>query len=274
MSEREFRVCIEGDEAHRGNALGHAFARQLTKLMAALSQMERAYGDLTRRQTDYEIVGARKYNPTEISFRPVPSARNYDPIPAFQWTIEQLERLATGDEVDERIDDALAETLAGLATRQRDDEYRRFWMEYSDVRIPFDDSFRDLATKVAETRRQQLAPGWTTGVSLGSVTGSLRRVSDVEGEQQFIITPAVGPPKIECRFPEQKRDDMNRLLFKTVRVYGKLHYNESSPFPFLVEMDHIESVSEASGPTHLSDLRGLFKDIPRPSTPFGEFFDV
>ncbi|MFX6254389.1 hypothetical protein ABTF84_19695, partial [Acinetobacter baumannii] len=86
------------------------------------------YLDAAQRQTEYEIVNAEKVNPTNLTFHPVPKRATYDPLPAFEWTLEQLERVETGGEIDERLDSSFAQTLAELAEKKREDDYSRLWI--------------------------------------------------------------------------------------------------------------------------------------------------
>lgn len=264
MEKRDFTIHIDGHPGHRGNVLAHAFVKKVGKILTALAQAERRYSGRTHRQTDYEIVDASKVNPTNMTLRPVSKAMNYDPLPAFEWTFEQIERIALGGDVDKRIDEELASTLADVAKKDREDEYGRLWITREHGEIRFDEAFLFRSSLLAQSRRIETKPSrWFEGTSLGTVTGDLREVADLEGERRFILIPPVGPDQIECVFPEEKREQMRLYLFRTVRVNGKIHYRESSPFPALVEMESIEAVSTDTKPKHLLDMRGLFKGRER-----------
>lgn len=115
----------------------------------------------------------------------------------------------------------------------------------------------------AKKNEVETPPEWFEGASLGTIVGDLRQVADIEGEHQFVIIPPIGADRITCTFPEGKRELMRMFLFKTVRVFGRLNYTKSSPFPVRVEMEDIEAASEFEEPPHLLDLRGLFKGIER-----------
>lgn len=122
---------------------------------------------------------------------------------------------------------------------------------------------RRLREAIATQRREkEKQPGWFKGVSYGSVVGALRQVADIEGEHLFVIVPPVGAARVECTFPESQREKMSEYLWKTVRVNGRLTYDEGSPFPTHVDMDTIERASPSDAP-HLLELRGLFKGLDR-----------
>ncbi len=126
--------------------------------------------------------------------------------------------------------------------------------------MTFDDEFRNRSQAVAIQKRESQKPQrWFQGTAYGSVVGDLRQVADIEGEHQFVIIPPIGVQRIECTFPEDKREKMREFLWRTVRVNGRLRYLENTPFPIHVEMEDIELASELDNPPHLSDLRGLFK---------------
>jgi hypothetical protein len=264
MGARDLTVHMEGHPGHRGNVLAHAFVRKLQRLLSALAQAERMYNERGRRQTDYEISEASKTNPTQVTLHPVPRQRNYDPLPAFRWTYEQLERIAAGGPIDERIDSTLAETLADIADRGREDEYTRFWISGNGTTVIFDEQFKARCRVVVAHRREiERAPRWFQGVSYGSIVGELKLVGDIEGERQFVIVPPAGVDRIECTFPESQRENMRNYLWQTVRVSGRLTYKETSPFPTHIDMDHIERVPVEETAPHLLELRGLFKGLDR-----------
>lgn len=264
MPKRDLTLHIEGHPGHRGNVLAHALVDKMRKLLSALAQAERKYLDVTQRQTEYEIVNAEKVNPTNLTFHPVPKRATYDPIPAFEWTLEQLEKVQIGEDIDDRLDASFAQTLAELSERKREDDYTRLWLTDGQKTINLDAQFKARSEViVAKKIEVEAPPQWFEGASLGAIVGDLRQVADIEGEHQFVIIPPIGAERITCTFPEGKRELMRTYLFKTVRVFGRLNYTKNSPFPVRVEMDEIEAASEFENPPHLLDLRGLFKGIER-----------
>lgn len=264
MAHKDLTLHIEGHPGHRGNALAHALVDKLRKLLSALAQAERQYLAVSARQTEYEIVSAGKVNPTHLTFHPVPKKMTYDPIPAFDWTIEQFERVAAGEDIDDRLDATFARTLAELAEKKRDDDYSKLWLTDGHKTIDLDARFKARSELIAAKKNELEKPTeWFEGVSIGTVVGDLRQVADIEGEHQFVIIPPVGADRITCTFPEEKRELMRTYLFRTVRVYGRLRYAKDSPFPSRVEMDDIEAASQFEEPPHLLDLRGLFKGVDR-----------
>jgi hypothetical protein len=266
MPKKDITLHIEGHPGHRGNALAHALVEKLRKLLSALGQAERAYIDKPARQTDYEVVDAGKVNPTHLTLHPIPRRMNYDPIPAFEWTFEQIENVALGKDVDERIDATLARTLSEIAKKDHEDDYSNLWISVDDEKVVFDDAFRARSEALASRKtEQERPPEWFAGVSHGSIVGDLLQVADIEGERQFVIIPPLGAGSITCTFPESKREAMRKHLFRTVRVIGKLHYRQDSPFPVQVDMEDIEPASTFEEPPHLLDMRGLFKGLERSS---------
>lgn len=64
---------------------------------------------------------------------------------------------------------------------------------------------------------------------------------------------------VRCIFPESMRHEMNRLLFKPVKIEGLLYYDGRGPHAHLVEAAHIADLNEDDR-THMLDRTGLFKD--------------
>jgi hypothetical protein len=264
MAASDLTLHMEGHPGHRGNVLAHALVAKLQRILSALGQAERKFIDHAQRHTDYEISEASKTNPTRMTLHPVGRRASYDPLPALNWTLEQISRIAEGRPTDERVDATLAGTLAEIAEKRREDDYARLWISGNGITVTLDETFKARCQVLVTHRRDvEKAPGWFEGVSYGSVVGDLLQVADIEGEHQFVIVPPAGADRIKCTFPESKRETMRDYLWKTVRVVGRLTYTAKSPFPVHVDMDDIQYVSDVDTPPHLLELRGLFKGVRR-----------
>lgn len=237
--------------------------------MIVLNKLERVYVAAPSRQTDFEIVGADKRNPTTLSLKPVPKVKAYDPGPALAWGIRQLDAVAHGAEPDERIRSDLAFDLVKLAAKESEYGYRAFWINGHTEAVRFDEQFHDNALRVARSRVAKESPtSWRTGTSQGSVVGVLRRVDDLEGENEFVVVPPVGPERVVCIFPEHLRAKMGTHLFQTVRVKGLLHYGDASPYPFKVDASDIDSIPQRR--KAMSQMKGLFAGRERVPTDWDE----
>lgn len=273
MEERKpdhLQIFLEGEAGHNGNVLATTLLVKLNKLLNFFHRMERLNTGAASRRTEFEVTRAEKYNPTVLALKPVPKVAGYNPVPAFDWTISQLQAVAAGRETDQRVDSAALQALVEIAANPKDGAYGKFWIESGSANITMDDSFaaRALAA-AARVRALQGDPRWHVGVSFGEVTGGLRAVLDERGEQEFVIHPAVGADRIVCKFTAEQRALMNNYLFRVVTVAGKLHYGEDSPHPKFVEMHSIREKSPS--PTHLLDLRGLFSGLEKPAVDLTDF---
>lgn len=257
-----FTIYLEGHEGHRGNVLVHSYLKKVERLVLVLNKLERAFISTNVRQTDFEIVGADKRNPTTLSLKPVPRTVAYDPSAALKWGIQQIDAVSRGEEPDERVNSDVAYDLVKLATKENKYGYKVFWLNGHAEAVRFDEDFLANAVRLAKNRMALESPTrWRIGVSQGAIVGKLKKVDDLEVENEFVVVPPVGAAKVVCTFPEHLRDKMGEHLFKVVRVSGKLHYGEESPFPFRVEATDIVSV-----PTRrksMIDLRGLFASQER-----------
>ncbi len=254
-----FTIYLEGHEAHRGNVVASAFLAKASKIILVLNRLERTFLDERVRQTDFEIIGADKRNPTTLSLKPVPRSEGYEPSAAFRWGLNQIDLVGRGQEPDERISSDLAFDLHDLASKRGEFDYRAFWINGFADAVRFDEEYAQNALKVARARLVREAPdGWKVGRSFGSVTGELKKVDDLESGHEFVIVPAVGADKITCTFPDELRDRMGQCLFKIVRVSGVLHYGETSPFPYLVNANEIEKIPQRR--KTFAQMRGIFAD--------------
>ena len=252
-----FTIYLDGHEGHRGNVLAHSFLGKVHKLIAVLNKLERAYLASPVRQTDFEIVDADKYNPTTLSLKPVPRAKSYDPVPTLDWSLSQIEAVGRGEEPDLRVNSEIAFDLVKLATKESDTGYRSFWINGNAEAVRFNDEYLENATRVARQRARLETPTrWRSGTAQGTVVGELKKIDDLEADNEFVILPPIGARKIVCTFPETLREQMGEYLFKIVRVSGHLHYGEESPFPFKVDANAIEPMPKRR--KSLADLKGVF----------------
>lgn len=260
--DADLKFFIEGSQGHRGNVLAHVLNQKLGKLLSALNQFDRKEAGARQRRVDYEITDVRKFNPTQLDLHPVARAPGCDVAAMMGWTIDELEAVQSGSEVDARVDAVLANTLVELSERPRELAFERMWLEYNGHTIRLDDTFLDNSKRLAARLIARERPlRWKQGASVGSVVGYLSQIGDLDGETKLVIRPRVGPDQVECVVAEDDRENVKSHLWTTVRVQGLLHYAESSPFPQSVVMKNIEGV--ACRRRSLRDMRGAFKGRPR-----------
>ena len=121
------------------------------------------------------------------------------------------------------------------------------------------------AIKLAKTKAAEVMPlGWHTGTSIGSVVGQLRAVDDTDGNREFVIMPPTGSEKISCVFSDDMRDDMQKYLFKTVKVSGKMSYQKISPFPEIVYAEDIAEYPKIQKKKSFKEMRGMFSNYDKP----------
>lgn len=261
-----FTVYLDGHEGHQGNVLVHAFLGKVHRLILVLNKLERAYVQSSVRQTDFEIVDADKRNPTTLSLKPVPRAPAYNPAPALQWSLDQIETVGRGEEPDERVGAEIAADLVKLATRESEYGYKAFWINGHAQAVRFDEDYLANAQRVARQRVRKEAPNsWHVGASLGSIVGELKKVDDLDADNEFVIVPPTGPEAVKCIFPETMRADMGKYLFKVVRVSGVLHYGEDSPFPYRVVANDDGIQLHPANPRRrtFAQMRGMFANADR-----------
>lgn len=262
---KDFTVYIEGHEGHRGNVLGHAYISKLSKLLIVLAKLERLYLDGAKK-TDFEIVGAEKYNPTTITLKPVPRVQLYDPHPAFDWSIEQIELVGKGNTPDRRLRSPIVRDLVDLSQESTDNSYKKFWINGHADPIHFDEHYYLNALTLARKLARDETPfEWYAGVSAGEVVGRLEKIDNLDADHEFMIVPPVGAEKIRCKFPVSMEENIGAYMFKMVRVTGSIHYTEMSPHPDKIDVvdGGISLVDEREKGGKLRDLRGIFKGSTR-----------
>lgn len=272
-----FTVYLEGHDGHRGNVLAHVFTAKVQRLIIVLARLERAFNGEGNRKTDFEIIAATKTNPTTLSLKPVPKAKAYDPAPAFEWGMGQIAIVSKGGVPDQRVRGEIANDLVKLALKESEDGYKNFWINGYAENVRFDEAFLAHARQIARVRALEDAPSrWHTGAARGSIVGELKKVDDLDATQEFVIVPRTGPETITCKFPDALREKIGSYLFKIVRVSGKLHYGETSPFPYRVDVDEngIEDYPARQPRRTLSEMRGIFSESEKPTVEWDSLLNV
>jgi hypothetical protein len=268
VAKDEVRLRLDGAPEHRGHVLAHALNQKLDRFLKTFGRFERAFLGKGARQTDFETTILSHNSPYEVGLNPVPRVKNYIPDDAVAWTIGQWEKITKGMTPDPRIDEELVDDVVQLGSRPENYEFSDFAISYAHRIINFDDAAEAnaLAVRASLVAARGVLP-WRKGVSFGSLTGELRSVIDAQHERQIVICPPLGEAMVTCVFPEGMRDQIKDYLFSFVRVTGRLHYDDKSPIPHLIEIDNIDRIAAVSDQHHMLEGCGLFRDSYYPKIP-------
>ena len=101
---------------------------------------------------------------------------------------------------------------------------------------------------------------WHTGKAIGEVIGELKKVDDLDADNEVVLVPATGPDFIRCTFPEAMKTEIGKFLFKKVKVKGILTYDSLSPHPKKVQIldGGISLYPDSASVVKFADLRGIF----------------
>ncbi len=94
----------------------------------------------------------------------------------------------------------------------------------------------------------------------GKIRGRLEFLNVHAGANNCRVYPLVGPRRLICRFPAEKRDKIVASADKQVAVSGMLHYREGSHFPHAIDVSDIEILPPDSELPKLSEMRGIAPD--------------
>lgn len=94
----------------------------------------------------------------------------------------------------------------------------------------------------------------------GKIRGRLEFLNVHAGANNCRVYPLVGPRRLICRFPAEKRDKIVSGADKQVAVIGTLHYREGSHFPHEIDITDIEILPPDSELPSLSEMRGAAPD--------------
>jgi hypothetical protein len=246
VSDEQVVLKLSGSDSRNGQIPVEAFAAAVRRFASIMAYFERIYTDRPKRSSDLNIVDLSRENPLVIRMRPTSRQRGYWPRPAYHWGFSQLASIGRGGAPDARVPPELLENLYDLAHAEPNDSIVKTVAQYEDSVIDFNGEAMP-------------SPQWFAGVSRGAIVGELRGVTDIDGEREFFVCPPSGPRRVKCVFTEDMRQDMNRLLFRTVRIVGMLYHGGSTPYPTLVEAEKITEIQDHSD-YRMRDLEGLFNN--------------
>ncbi len=269
IKDQAFTVCFEGLDARNGNVGLDSFLVKIHQIKVLLSKMERAYNNSRDVRTSFEIVDVEKKNPTKIFLSPSPKVKNYNPHRAFEWGMQQIQTVANGKIVDDRITEDIKISFIRVATPENG--YKNCYLNGYSEEVRLDSIFLENAKNIIVKKEQSIRKIWHKGTSIGSVTGKLEAIDAIDNKNEFIIIPSYGAKSISCKFTPDMLDKMSNFLFKKVKVYGILHYNEESPFPVIVYAESIcffpnkETVGKS-----FYEMRGMFANNEKPKIEWDE----
>lgn len=261
MDEGLITFVIDGSPERGGAIPAQAFLAKLRVFVTAMYGLDRAFSKRDKTQIELEIVSLSRNSPARLAMRPRSKESGYDAQAATSWGFNQLVRLRGGQTIDPRVSQGTLDSIIDLA-RFRESKFPELGVVQvvrGDQTLTIDEPLAAQAMLARTAKLEDKVRPWKTGVSHGSLFGELRGVMDFDGERQFFILPPSGPKQVQCTFPERLRAAMTEQLFKSVRAFGYLHYDGSSPFPTLLEADRIEGTVEPT--RHFSEMRGMFRGM-------------
>lgn len=271
-SRRRFSVQIEGSPDDYGNVRLTEFVNQLMALNAALQETQRLMGGPKRY---YRIVDLHHDSPATVELEeveeaipavtPPPKRRRGAPrvrpasaprpaaTPAVARNfVKHLQELNRAEPTAQEPQPPPVQDIQTL------EAYRKvagpLTRHVSRLVVKLDEDEVTLGRAFPEQLDRVIG---RTVYSLGSITGTLKKVNLV-GKYRFELFPVVGPFKVECRFRHSLLDRIREGLGKYVTVYGRLHYKQWNPLPFVIDevADLDVHPSEATLPK-LTDLFGI-----------------
>lgn len=271
MSDDLIKFVLEGSAGRNGNIPADTFVVKLKQFLTTVYSFDRAFSGKSVRGINLEVVDLDRVNPSIITLRPQSKTKGYDANAATEWTISQFTEIHDRQRADNIIPQDALDNLVELShvRATKLPPISRMAVEFRGVSVAFDAVMEGNALILRETRRIMTQGLWHAGVSRGSILGELRGVMDLNGERQFFVTPPSSQDGIQCLFAETMREQMNRNLFKLVRVHGFLRYDGGRPTPYLVEAERLDEIEEPK--SHIRDMHGTFGHLEMPA--LGEFHD-
>jgi len=107
----------------------------------------------------------------------------------------------------------------------------------------------------------------TEEIILSTVDGKLEQINLHNNTNTFKIYDTVLGYSIECKFPENLREEAVKAIDKSVSVFGECKYRMRDNFPHHIKVQEMEILPNPSELPSLGDLRGIAPNITGGKSP-------
>lgn len=242
-TQTRLTLHMEGLPADSGDMRLPVFADKLAVLKSLLSEADRIAN--SGQTTDFLVTDLTHSSPAAITITEAPCGASYIPGRATSFLVDTVRHITAGGNRPAGATyfmlEKVAELVDGLSKKMS-----RMW---------FSRDGEMVATVNKETQENVLSLLQGTVLSLGSVTGRIKRYNSGGKENSFHIFSMLGV-KVKCIFDASHIPEASAAVEKNVTVYGELKYRKDEFFPFEVDVHRIEVNPSDSELPRLSDLAG------------------
>lgn len=243
MKENEFSIAFKGSIEDGEHLRLSDFVKQLDAIKTVLVHIDHSITKQNNQSAYYRVINLSHSSPVCVVLEAVPAANNNDnTIAILNKFFKGLQSIINGifpDDYDHRIFESLKKV-----GKSRFITEIKFGYDNKDIFIP-----KNLAVKIDDLLGLD-------EIIEESMTGTLEMV-DVHTRNKCRIYPVVGPKRIDCYFSPELLPTVIAGVNHYVNVKGKFKYKSRYPFPYAVEVTHIEIYPPENELPTLFDLQGI-----------------
>lgn len=249
MENHHIKLVIEGLESDQGHVRLDYFLRALERLYSSLSKLDSKEAG-GKRASDFVVVGLSHNSPATVELE-ARQIKNRPDVRAlifnkFNSTVSSIQRGVIPDDVDYSILEDLREIAAPVGRG------------VTTIQLSVGNEHVDMTEVFAKRIEVALAD---VEYCHGSVEGRLEKINIHAGANVFTVYPEFGASSITCHFPHVLREDAIAAVNRRVSVYGNMKYRKNAPFPYHIDIEHLEIYQDADSLPSFDDLRGIAPSI-------------
>lgn len=244
MAIQRITIQLKGSPSDDEHLQLQDFIDQLSEIKRLLRDVEQYVTKGAKKKVTYKVIDLKHNSPATV----VLQAESIDATSSVvaNTVVDTLRQIQQGK--DPGLPGALLESFKSLALPKS---------RVSELLIVTDNTPVEVTDKVVTEVDRMMGQDL---VSLGSITGKLEYLNVHRGSR-FRIYPPLGPAWIVCEFPREMLPTILAAIEKSTsgfaEVYGEIHYRGRDLEPYLIKVNHVETLDyDASSPT-LFDIKGI-----------------
>lgn len=252
MSTHKIKIIINGIEEESGHVLINPFIDQLRAYATLIRKTEGIImGGSGKSSFHLRVVALSHSSPIEAVLEGVPLVPEYDVcVKVLDSVIPIIKAASNGGVGQYAIDSDYLSTLNDVASR--------VGTKVGPSRLERNGDTFDVTSDVCRKMDALLAEETSCD---GDMTGVFEYLNIHDNQNVFRIYPDSGASKINCRFPDELRDEAIKAVGSYVEVGGRLLFRSMDYHPHAIEVERIYIMPDEDDLPTLMDLRGIAPDL-------------
>jgi hypothetical protein len=240
------RLVIEPIGGAEAKVVAEDFFRQAEALLDCIRFAGASQNAESAQAAKFRVISLSTSSPLDALFEPedAPCAEVIDWNSAHHRAANSISLIQAGrrpsnDFIDRPFYDALVRFCTPIG-----ETIRKSTIRLNGSTFIVDANFRVALNDIGTAKR----------VERGLFIKGVVEAMNIHDSSHFFLYPSIGPSKLKCKFPKDKRDEYVRHMGKYVRVFGDFTYEFLETHPSEVHVTSVQSIPDESSIPKASDL--------------------